>query len=179
MIFRNYNDFEIISMIKQDNEEAFMFMVEKYKFFIAKNIKKFNLIKQYDDIFQESLMILYKSAIRFDESYNKSFMRYFENNLINRLISLKKKDNKHGEFLATKLKDFQEMVICEPMNVIYSECEIKGALNEFSELEKEVFQTKIIGKLSVRETSKKLQYSEKQIYNALDRIKKKIKLHLM
>ena len=60
-------------MIKNGNQQAFEFLVDKYKFFIAKNIKRFNLIKEYDDVFQEALMILHKSVLRFDESFNKRF----------------------------------------------------------------------------------------------------------
>ena len=177
MKFRNYNDFEIILLIKQGNEEAFEFMVNKYKFLIAKNIKKFNLIKYYDDIFQEALMLLYKSIIKFDEKYNKTFTRFFESNLNNRLITLKDKDNKYGKFLSEKLvslyagsdKDYRDEYI--------SESEIKYALNTLSDMEKKVFQAKIIEKRSVRETAQYLNYHEKKIYNALDRIKNKLKIN--
>lgn len=179
MIFRNYNDYEIINMVKQGNQEAFQFIVDKYKFFIAKMIKRFNLTDKYEDIYQESLMVLYKSVMRFDEVFNKSFMRFFELNLTNRLITLKNKNNRYGEFLATKLPSICDMSVYEVERTYYGEAEIKAALTMLSEFEKKVFNTKIIGKKSVRETSKILNCTEKKIYNALDRIKKKLKLHLM
>lgn len=179
MIFRNYNDFEIVNLIKRGDEEAFKFMVDKYKFFIAKNIKKFNLTKDYDDIFQESLMILHKSIFLFDESYNKSFMRYFELNLNHRFITLVKKKNRYGQFLSEKLPVLCDFTICEDRRLYIAESEIKSALTNLSKFEKEVFNIKIIGKITVRETAKKLNCSEKKIYNALDRIKNKLKMHLM
>lgn len=179
MIFRNYNDFEIVNLIKQGYEEAFNFMVDKYKFFIAKNIKKFNLTEEYDDIYQESLMVLYKSIQRFDESFNKSFMRYFELNLTNKLISIKKKKNRYGEFLANKLSTLIDFSVYEQTKSYITENEIKQALNKLSGFEKKVFNMKVIGKLSVRETAKKIKCDEKKIYNALDRIKNKVKIHLM
>lgn len=179
MIFRNYNDFEIVNMIKSGNQEAFEFLVDKYKFFIAKTIRKFNLTKEYDDIFQESLMVLYKTAIKFNEGYNKSFMRFFELTLTNRLITLKQKDNKYGQFLAEKLPSLYNLTICEEPNYYLTESEILVALSMLSEFEKIVFNNKILGKKSVRETAIILNCDEKKIYNALDRIKNKLKMHLL
>ncbi len=179
MIFRNYNDFEIVNMIKQGNEEAFQFIVSKYEYFIAKKIRSFNLTKQYEDIFQESLMILYKSIQRFDESFNKTFMRYFEMNLINRFITLKHKDNRYGEFLATKLPVLYDYNVKESPKHYLSDWEIENALNTLSEFEKKVFQARIIENNDIKKTAYLLKCKEKKIYNALDRIKKKIKLYLM
>ncbi|XMB71781.1 sigma-70 family RNA polymerase sigma factor [Mycoplasmatota bacterium WC30] len=179
MIFRNYNDFEIVNLIKQGNEEAFNFMVNKYKYFIAKKIRTFNFADKFDDIYQEALMVLHKSILKFDESFDKTFMRYFELNLVNRLITIKKKQNRYGEFLATKLPILCEYVIKEDTKSYISETEIKVALKALSEFEKMVFQTKIIEKRTIRETATKLNCNEKKIYNSLDRIKKKIKLQLL
>lgn len=179
MIFRNYNDFEIISLVKRGHEEEFNFMVEKYRFLIAKNVKKFNLVNEFDDVFQEALMILYKSIIRFDDSFNKTFMRYFELNLVNKLISIKSKNNRYGQFISEKLASLYSGNIKENTNLYISESEIKNALMTLSKLEKEVFQIKIIEKKSVRETANYLNCDEKKIYNALDRIKNKLKMQLL
>ncbi len=179
MVFRNYNDFEIVNLIQQGNEEAFSFMVNKYKYFIAKKIRIFNLTKYFDDIYQEALMVLYKSIVRFDESFNKTFMRYFEFNLVNRFITIKKKQNRYGEFLATKLPIICDFIVKEDTKCYISENEIKVALDDLSGFEKTVFQTKIIEKRTIRETATKLNCNEKKIYNSLDRIKKKVKMQLM
>ena len=179
MIFRNYNDYEIVNQVKQGNEEAFKFMVNKYKYFIAKKIGKFNLTKNYDDVFQESLMILYKSIIKFNEDYKKSFTRYFEMNLTNRFITLKGKQNKYGEFLNTKLIMLYNSMLKEEPKYFISDSEIRNALDTLSGFEKQVFQLKIIDKNSIKKTAKILNCNEKKIYNAIDRIKIKIKIHLM
>lgn len=179
MIFRNYNDFEIVNLIKQGNEEAFCFMVDKYRFLVAKNIRKFNLTKDFDDMFQEALMILYKSAIRFDESFNKTFTRYFETNLTHRFITMKHKDNRYGEFISERLPSLYHETVNESPGCYIAESEIRDALERLSPFEKQVFQAKIIEKRSVRETAQHMNLDEKKIYNALDRIKNKLKLHLM
>ncbi|MCF7924115.1 MAG: sigma-70 family RNA polymerase sigma factor [Candidatus Izimaplasma sp.] len=179
MIFRNYNDFEIINLIKQGNEEAFVFMVSKYKFLIAKNIRKFNLTYDYDDCFQECLMLLYKSIIKFNESFNKTFTRFFQLNLKNYLISYKKKNNNYFNFKTEKLPMLYNQTVKEAKEYYYLDSEIIRALEHLSIFEKNVFQAKIIEKRSVKETAKYYQTNEKRIHNALDRIRKKIKMHLI
>jgi len=179
MLFRNYNDFEIVNLVKQGNEQAFHFMVEKYRYLIAKNIGKFNLGYQFDDMFQEALMILHKSALAFDESFNKTFMRFFEMNLVNRFISLKSRSNRYGEFLSEKMPILYQDSLMESPGYYISEKEIREALDRLSEFEKKVFQAKVIENRSIRETAEFLNISEKKIYNAMDRIKNKLKLHLL
>ncbi|MDT8337242.1 MAG: sigma-70 family RNA polymerase sigma factor [Candidatus Izemoplasmatales bacterium] len=179
MIFRNYNDFEVINLVKEGNEEAFDFMVDKYRYLIAKKIKNFNLLNDYDDCYQEALMLLHKSIIKFDESYNRTFTRFFEANLHNFLITYKGKKSRYTSFMIEKLPIICDFVIKETEKIYFLDQEIYRALNTLSELEKKVYQSKIIEKRSVRECAKYLNCDEKQVYNALDRIRKKIKLHLM
>lgn len=179
MIFRNYNDFEIINHIKQGDEEAFQLMVNKYKFFIAKKIKQFNLAYDYDDCFQEALILLHKSILKFDASFGKTFTRFYEMNLTNYFISYKKKKNNYYHLLYETLPVYHPPLIQEPRDTVYLDQEIRDALNALSVFEKDVFQTKIIKQKTVRETAEILLTNEKRIYNALDRIKKKIKIHLM
>ena len=124
-------------------------------------------------------MKLHKSVLRFDESFNKSFMRYYELNLTNKLISLKKKDNRYGQFLSEKLPVLCENTLFEERSCYYTEHEIKDALKELSEFEKLVFNLKIVERLEVKDIAKKLVCNEKKIYNALDRIKNKLKIHLI
>lgn len=179
MIFRNYNDYEVINLIKEGNEEAFNFMVDKYCYLIAKKIKIFNLTTDYDDCYQEALMVLHRSILKFDESFNKTFTRYFERNLMNFLISYKKKKIRYISFKVEKLPTLNSLLLNECEKIYFSDKEMQEALNSLSDFEKKVFQIKIINNLSVQECSDFLQCDDKRIYNAIDRIRKKIKLYLM
>ncbi|QWB99834.1 sigma-70 family RNA polymerase sigma factor [Mycoplasmatota bacterium] len=179
MIFRNYNDFEIINLIKQGDDEAFQLMVNKYKYFIAKKIKQFNLVYDYEDCFQESLILLHKSVIKYDETYGKTFTKFFELNLIHYLISYKKKKNNYFTFIYEKLPIYQHNTVEEPIKNEYLDHEVIEALENLSKFEKKVFQVKIIEKRTVRETAKIISTDEKKIYNALDRIRNKVKIHLI
>ena len=178
MNFRDHNDFEIISLIKQGSEEALALMVEKYKYLIAKKIKKFNLVSQFDDCYQEALLILYKSTVRFDERYAKSFTRYFERNLENQLISLVRKQRTYGKFLATKSRILADQTIKESPYPVYTLSEIANAAKELSDFESLVFKLRFQKDLSPQEIALELGCEVKKVYNAIDRIRHKLKMHL-
>jgi len=89
--FRNYNDYEIIELIQQGHEEALQLMVDKYKLFIAKKISKFNLTFEYDDAFQEALIVMLRSIRKYKPEFNKTFTRFFELNMENHFISMIRK----------------------------------------------------------------------------------------
>ena len=78
MQYIKHNDYEIIHLIKEGNQDALALMFDKYKNLISKKISKFNLVYDYDDAYQEALMILYKSIVKFDDRQLKSFTRFFE-----------------------------------------------------------------------------------------------------
>lgn len=179
MKFRNYNDFEIINLVKQGCDTSFQLMVDKYKFLIAKKIKQFNLVYDFDDCFQEALVLLHKSILKFDDGFNKTFTRFFEMNLTRFLISYKKRNNNYFYFINEKLPVYYVDAYSPPRKNDFLDDEIWGALSHLSGFEKEVYQSKIIEMRSVKETAVYLKTNEKRIYNALDRIKNKIKMHLI
>jgi len=179
MIFRNYNDFEIINLVKEGDEEAFKFIVDKYQYLIAKKIKSFNLTSEFEDCYQEGLMILHRSVMRFDESFNKTFTRYFEANFHNFLISFKNKKMRYINFKIEKLPIMCDFVVKESEKIYLRDDDIYQTLTTLSSFEKLVYQAKIVEKRTVKECAVFLSCEEKRVYNALDRIRKKIKLHLM
>ncbi|MDP2425926.1 MAG: sigma-70 family RNA polymerase sigma factor [Candidatus Izemoplasmatales bacterium] len=178
MRFRDYNDFEILDLIKQGNEEAFQLMVQKYKFLIAKKIGLFRLGYEYEDCFQESIIILYKSIIRFEDRFGKSFTKYFENNLENHLITILRKKNRHTKFLAEK----SMFLISEstPSVDAYNGLnqEIETLLLKLSEFEKQVYELRFVRYQTIKETAQFLEIDEKQVHNAIDRIRKKLNKEL-
>lgn len=179
MIFRNYNDYEIINLIKEGQEDAFSFLVDKYSFLIAKKIKSFNLIDEYEDCFQEGLMTLYRSAMKFDDSYNRTFTRYFEQNFVNFLITYKKKLHRLKVYKVEKIPVLETYLVSEAIETLYLDQEIFQALDRLSDFEKQVFQFRIIERKTVKNCAKTLNCDEKKVHNAMSRIRNKIKLHLM
>lgn len=178
MNFRDYNDYEIINLVKQGNEEALALMIEKYRLLIAKKANKFNLKLDFDDRFQEGLIVLYRSILKYDEHYGKTFTRYFEHNLENHLISLYRKERNYGKFLSNKAAVLIDYSVDESRRDVYSQLEIGQALLELSDFEKAVFRVRFVLHRSPAESARILDCQTKQIYNAVDRIRAKIKMHL-
>lgn len=178
MDFRNYNDYEIIDLVKQGNEEALQLMIDKYRYLIAKKIIKFNLTEDFDDYFQEGLLVLYRSVMRFDDTRIKTFTRYFEMNLEHHLISAIRSKTRKLKFLIEKLPMLYGDSISESQSTYYSEDEIKAVIHVLSALEKRIFQRRFIENKDVKSIAEIEAIDVKTVYNAIERIRKKIKLHL-
>lgn len=178
MDFRNYNDYEIIDLVKQGNEEALQLMIDKYRYLIAKKIIKFNLTEEFDDYFQEGLLVLYRSIMRFDDSRVKTFTRYFEMNYEHHLISAIRKKSRKLKFTIEKLPMLYGDAICESKSEYYSDDEIKAVLHVLSSLEKRIFERRFIDNHDVKKIAEIEAIDVKTVYNAIERIRKKVKLHL-
>lgn len=174
MRFRDYNDFEILDLIKSGNEEAFQFMVEKYKYLIAKKISLFQLKDHFDDCFQESLLVLYRSVMKFEDRFGKTFTKYFENNLENHLISTLRKQSRQGKFL----NEYGVFYVQESIPGADSYCGLHQTMDQLVSLlsnrEQRVYDLWIKQGKTVRDCAEILQMREKQVYNAMDRIRKKL-----
>ncbi len=178
MDFRKYNDYEIIDLIKQGNEEALNLMFEKYRYLIAKKIIQFNLTEDFDDFHQEGLMVLYKSVMKFDDTRTKTFTRFFEMNFERHLITLIRSRKRKQRFMIDRLPLLYAEVIQEAKSDYYTEIEIRKVLDRLSDLEKVVFEQRFIQNQEVQIIAKNHQVEPKTIYNAIERIRKKIKFHL-
>ncbi len=165
-------------MIKQGNEEALALMIEKYRYLIAKKIGKFNLTRDYDDFFQEATIVLYKSVMKFEERFNKSFTRYFENNLENYYISVLRKRKTYHKFINDKLPLLYDYHVDEHASEYYRKEEIIAIINEFSGFEKGVFKIRYLDGNSPVKTAEIIGCDIKKVYNAMDRIRNKLKMHL-
>lgn len=178
MDFRDYNDYEIIDLIRQGSEEAWNLMFAKYRWLIAKKISKFNLAADYDDRFQESLMVLHRSIVHFDDRMNKSFTRYFESNLEHHLISVIRTRQRQYRFAAERLPLLLADEIRESDAPRYSKDEIEAGIGSLSPLERKIFEERLMRHRPIAEIATVLGVPAKTVYNAVERIRKKIKARL-
>jgi RNA polymerase sporulation-specific sigma factor len=178
MDFRNYNDFEIIDLINQGNEEALELMFGKYKWLVAKKISSFNLTDEYDDCFQEGMIVLYKSVVKFNDAKNKSFTRFFESNLEHHFISIIRSRRRKIRFLNEKLPMLVDDEVNETEREVYTEQDIFAAIDKLSPLEKSIFTGKFIQNKDAQTIAGEQNIPIKKVYNAVDRIRQKIKMHL-
>ncbi|MBU0996847.1 MAG: sigma-70 family RNA polymerase sigma factor [Firmicutes bacterium] len=178
MDFRKYNDHEIIFLIQEGNEEALSLMEEKYKLLIAKKISKFNLGYEYDDAYQEGLIVLVRSAQRFKPVFNKSFTRYFEMNLENRFISIVRSKRRYFKFLSEKSPMLVEHEVHEQPKLYFTKQDFDDFVSLLSSFEKTVFEQKFFNELEIEDIASLLNCDTKKVYNAIDRIRAKLKMHL-
>lgn len=76
--FGNYNDYEILYLIKDGNEKALEFMFKKYDIHIFKIASSLYFKSdKINDLIQEGRMVLYDCICRFNENQRVSFHAYF------------------------------------------------------------------------------------------------------
>jgi RNA polymerase sporulation-specific sigma factor len=177
MKFVKHNDFEIIYEIREGNQEALNLMFDKYKHLISKKIYKFNLQYEYDDMYQEALMILYKSIRFFSEIHSKSFTKYFEMNLNRKFITIVTKKRRRYEIFSSNEAYIYEHNHDTNQSSVYYELYKKEIAKILTKQELLVYTLRELHNFSVSYISKNAGIKEKVIYNSLHRAKAKIKIH--
>jgi len=172
-----YNDYEIINLIREGNNEALELMFDKYSRLISKKIYKFNLYKDYDDMFQEGMMILYKSIKAFNEIYKKSFTRYFELNLERKYMTILTKRIRRMEIFKNNELFIYETNNNLNQNSVYYELLKKEIAKILTNNEHLVYTLRELNNYSITYISEKHSMTDKEIYNSLHRAKVKIKKH--
>lgn len=176
MLFK-HNDFEIINLIKEDNQEALALMFEKYSPLIYKKISKFNLSYEAEDMYQEALMLLYNSVLKFDESKNKTFTRFFEMNLERRFISVVTKKVRRQEIFNEHKMYIYEQLSTSTQEDVYFNLYMKEIAKILTKTEKLVYTLRELNNYSIAYIKENYDLSEKVIYNSMYRAKAKINSH--
>ncbi len=167
-----YNDYELLYLICENCEIALDIMFQKYTPLIYKRIRAFR-IKEWnkEDFFQEGMVCLHKAIITYRDDKNKTFTNYFDLILQRHYIQLLRKES--NIFYNLDLVGAGEY-ISEPTSSIHESLSEVIELCSFSEFEKIVFE-KIKKGIKARDIATYLDCSRKQVYDAADRIKKKLK----
>lgn len=161
------NDYELIYLIQSNHDHiALDYLFKKYEKLIWKHVHLLRIeTKEYDDFFQEGLLMLIKAIKTFNESKNKTFTRYFE------LILRRQFYHLLHRIPAYELNE----EVC-----LYQPCydpkeEIPESLSFGSDLEKQIYDLHFIKEMPIKDISKMLKMNAKAIYNAIYRIKEKYK----
>ncbi len=161
------NDYELIYLIQFEKcYIALDFLYSKYYRFIWKQVHLLNVdYHEHDDFFQEGILMLYKAVKTFNETRNKTFMRYFE-------LILKR----HFYYLIRKLPKYilkDESAFTQ--GKYYIDETIDCFLMMCSDVEKDVYQAYFIEQRAISKIATELGRSKKQVYNTIYRIKEKYK----
>jgi RNA polymerase sporulation-specific sigma factor len=172
-----HNDFEIISLIREGNQEALSLMFEKYTPLIYKKINQFNLMYDKEDMFQEATMLLYKSVLKFDESMNKTFTRFFELNLNRRFISIVTKRVRRQEIFYENANYIHETFHVDNERDAYQDLYKEEISKILTQTENLVYTLRELNNYSIQYIKENFDLSDKVIYNSLYRAKNKIIRH--
>ncbi|XMB86659.1 sigma-70 family RNA polymerase sigma factor [Mycoplasmatota bacterium WC44] len=164
----------MLYLISEGNEKALEIMLEKYQNLILSKIYKFNIsYNQKDDFYQEGCLALLNSIHVYNPKYNKSFTRFFEMVLTRKFISLIKKESKPLYIVSDET--LNNYIVSEDERYYIKEKDIEYAKRNLSSIEYDVFYEHYYLEKSIDDIVKKFGYTEKRIYNAIYRIKRKMK----
>ena len=194
--YHHLSDEQIVNNIKQGDEEAQSYLLEKYKQFVNMKVNKYFMIgAETEDILQEGMIGLYKAIKNFNPEKQNSF-RSFANICIERqLITAIKSSNrqKHmplNSYLSlntsaydTNEEDSVELIdtidsktIEDPLETIMKQeyyQEVENAVNKnLSKFEKQVLERFLKGESYIK-IAEKLESPVKSVDNAIQRIRKK------
>ena len=184
-----YNDYELVALAKEGNEDATNILYQKYKPIIVK--KSENMIVrashhgiEISDIMQEGFIALEEAIMNFSENDNASFYT-FAMLCINRQIInfLRKTTGGRDKILndAVVIDDYMEKNMKDDFDTEFSLINKETENNVIDKLrsrltlfEGRVFDMKLDG-YSIEEIANTLDRDTKSIYNTFNRLKSKIK----
>ena len=194
--YHHLSDEQIVSNIKQGDEEAQSYLLEKYKQLVNMKVNKYFMIgAEREDILQEGMIGLYKAIKNFNPEKQNSF-RSFANICIERqLITAIKSSNRQKHMplnsylsLNTSAYDtneedsvelidtFDSKTIEDPLETIMKQeyyQEVENAVNKnLSKFEKQVLERFLKGESYIK-IAEKLESPVKSVDNAIQRIRKK------
>lgn len=194
--FINLEDEQIIAQIKQGDQEALAFLLEKYKDLVNVRVGKFFMIgAEREDVIQEGMIGLFKAIKNFDPEKQKSFKSFANICVERQLITAIKTSNrqKHqplNSYLslntaayendsdngAELMETFDSKTVEDPLETVMKKeyyNQIQDAVNKnLSKFEKQVLDRYLKGESYVA-IAEKLDSPVKSVDNAIQRIRKK------
>ncbi len=151
-------------------------MYDKYQNLIRSKIYRFNIhYSQIEDFYQEGCLVLLEAIRKFDTKFGKSFTRFFELLLVRKFLTLLKKYNKPLSILSEEI--INTIHIEEEERYYITNKHIEVAFEVLTESEFDVFYEHYVNNEKIKDLCKVLSLPEKKVYNALYRIKIKLRCY--
>ena len=194
--YTNLTDEQIVSLIKQGDEKALSFLLDKYKNLVNMKVGKYFIIgAEREDIIQEGMIGLFKAIKNFNAEKQNTFKSFANICIERQLITAIKSSNRqkhmplnsylslntaaydNNEEDSVELIDtFDSKMVEDPLETVmkreYYE-QVESAVNKhLSKFEKQVLDRFIKGE-SYQIIAQKLDSPVKSVDNAIQRIRKK------
>lgn len=193
--YHNLSDEQIIENIKQGDEEALVYILNKYKELVNMKVSKYFIVgAEKDDTIQEGMIGLFKAIKSFDPEKQNSFKSFANICIERQLITAIKSSNRQKHMplnsslsLNTAAYDneedgvelmetFNNKTVEDPLETIMKQeylNEVEDAVNKnLSKFEKQVLDRFLKGESYVK-IAENLDSPVKSIDNAIQRIRKK------
>ena len=188
-MFSDYNDYELVSLAREGNEDAINIIYQKYKPLIINKSKDAIYVASHhgleiSDIMQEGYMALEEAIQNFSENDNASFYTFAMLCIDRNIINFVRKNTKCRDKILNDAGCIDDYVVKDMSNesnleysFIYKDTEekiIDKVRNSFTDFEDKVFNYKMDG-YSFEEIANTLNKDLKSIYNTFQRVKSKIR----
>ena len=194
--YKDLTDEQIISQIKQGDESALSYILEKYKDLVNVKVGKYFMIgAEKEDVIQEGMIGLFKAIKDFNSEKQNSFKSFANICIERQLITAIKTSNRqkhmplnsylslntaaydnNDENSVELIDTFNSKTVEDPLETIMKEeyyTEIQNAVDKsLSKFEKQVLDRFIKGESYVT-IAKRLDSPVKSVDNAIQRIRKK------
>ncbi|MDI6815698.1 MAG: RNA polymerase sporulation sigma factor SigH [Actinomycetota bacterium] len=200
MFFEALSDAQLVVTAREGNDAALEHLLYKYKNFVKIKARAYFLIgADWDDLVQEGMIGLYKAIRDYRDDRQASFRAFAELCITRQIITAIKTATRQKHIPLNSYVSLNRPVyfedesdrlladllcgeeITDPIDLIISGEEMQSIKSSFSkilsELEAKVLKLYIDGR-SYQEIADDLDRHVKSIDNALQRIKRKIELHL-
>ena len=193
----NYSDNELITLFREGDENAFGFLLARYKQLVSKIARSYFLVgAEYEDLIQEAMIGLYKAIKNYDTKNSASFSTFarmcIERNIQSAVKVANREKNKalngsvslsnQGEIKINEDED-EEISIVIPSSILSPDEKLEQSerikqikeqiVSLLSKFELEVLALYLKG-YTYTQIALKLNMSNKRIDNALSRIKQKL-----
>lgn len=199
MNYKNFNDNEILYMIKEKDDEATDIIYDKYRpIVIALANKYLNTAKksgiEYEDLLQEGMFGLSKAIATYNEN-NAIFYTYAtlcingyirntiraalakKQQILNNAISLSYPNEETGKFLEETISDDNSDSVINQIEYQETVENIKKFMYTLKETEIQVFELKLNG-FTNKEISELIDKTKRSVDNIVARLKNKFTLHI-
>lgn len=193
----SYNDFELVSLAQEHNEEAVEFLYQKYLPLMNKKSNKyFKYLKnkgvEFEDLIQECTIGFEEAISSFNEHDETSFYTFVSLCMDRQLMSELTKQNRDKHKLLNEAIPLETLEDCERLDLINYIQDNKNnplvglisdesfkelyekVIGELTDFEECVFRLKLQS-FNYKEIAYLLDKSDKSIDNAIQRIKIKVK----
>lgn len=183
---KDKSDAQLVMSYKNGDQTAFQQLAARYFFVIRKNASDYyGMGLEADDLFQEGLLGLDNAAKRYDEDNNASFKTYASVCIRNRILSALRACNTEKNKINKEHYSIDEAeFVCsspetEPENAVISNEALESLQaylqSSLSKNESDVLELYIEGK-TYEEIASKLGINKKACDNAMQRVRKKLRI---